>query len=77
MLEAYILINLKSGIATAVVKEIRKIEGVKSARLITGLHDIIALVEADDLKSLGAFVLSKITGVKDVSTTLTCVVVED
>jgi DNA-binding Lrp family transcriptional regulator len=51
-------------------------EGVKSAHAVTGPHDIIALLETENLKSLGDVVLSQIRGVKGVIRTLTCMVIE-
>ena len=55
--------------------KIAKIPGVKSAHLITGPYDIIALVGAKDPGAIGKLVMSRIQAVPGVGKTITCVVV--
>jgi DNA-binding Lrp family transcriptional regulator len=55
--------------------KIARIPGVKSAHLITGPYDIIALIEAKDPGAIGRLVMSKIQAVTGVGKTITCVVV--
>jgi len=73
---AYILIHVEKGKVQNALQIIRKIEGVKQAHSVTGLHDIIAYVETTSLKNLGNLVLAKIQGIEGVSRTNTCVTVE-
>jgi DNA-binding Lrp family transcriptional regulator len=75
MIAAYELINCESGKATVVVNALRKIKGLKQAHVVTGLHDIVAYVEAPTMKDLTNLIISKIQGTKGVSRTLTCIVV--
>lgn len=74
-MKAYVLISTEPGKAFNVKETISKIEGVSSADLVTGPFDIIASVEATDLKSLGEVVISKIQTIEGVRKTLTCLVV--
>lgn len=74
--QAYILIDVMVGKTKEILKALLVMEGVKSAHAVTGPHDIIALLEAENLKSLGDVVLSQIRGVKGVVRTLTCMVIE-
>ena len=74
--QAYILIDVMVGKTKEILKALLGMEGVKSAHAVTGPHDIIALLEAENLKSLGDVVLSQIRGVKGVIRTLTCMVIE-
>jgi DNA-binding Lrp family transcriptional regulator len=74
--QAYILIDVMVGKTKEILKALLGMEGVKSAHAVTGPHDIIALLEAENLKSLGDVVLSQIRGVKGVVRTLTCMVIE-
>ena len=73
---AYIFINMKTGAGTKIVEDIRKIAEVKQANIVTGLYDIIAYVEASDMKTLGDTVLSKIQKVGGIDRTVTSVCVQ-
>jgi DNA-binding Lrp family transcriptional regulator len=74
--QAFILIDVMVGKTKEILKALAGMEGVKSAHAVTGPHDIIARVEAENLKRLGEVVLSQIRGVKGVVRTLTCMVIE-
>ena len=74
--QAFILVDVMVGKTKEILKALVGMEGVKSAHAVTGPHDIIALVEAENLKRLGEAVLSQIRGVKGVVRTLTCMVIE-
>jgi len=74
-ISAYVFVNIKAGNAINAVSNIRKIKGVKQAHAITGLHDIIAYVEAPDVNSVGKMVVSKIQKIQSVDRTVTCLTV--
>jgi DNA-binding Lrp family transcriptional regulator len=76
MVEAYVLINCDSGKAGTALKTMKELKGVKNARLVTGLHDIVALIEAQDLTDLAKAVIDKIQKTEGVSRTVTMVAVE-
>jgi len=75
MVAAYEFINCEAGKAELVVRALRKIKGLKQAHVVTGLHDIIAYVEAPSMKDLTKLIISKIQGTKGVGRTVTCIVV--
>ncbi|MBU1355643.1 MAG: Lrp/AsnC ligand binding domain-containing protein [Candidatus Edwardsbacteria bacterium] len=75
MVAAYEFINCDAGKAELVVRALRKIKGLKQAHVVTGLHDIIAYVEAPSMKDLTKLIISKIQGTKGVGRTVTCIVV--
>ncbi|MCU0605933.1 MAG: Lrp/AsnC ligand binding domain-containing protein [Candidatus Edwardsbacteria bacterium] len=75
MFAAYEFINCDAGKAELVVKQLRKIKGVRQAHVVTGLHDIVAYVESASLNELTRLIISKIQGTKGVNRTLTCMVV--
>ncbi len=60
---AYLLIQTEVGKAAHVVEAIRAIDGVVSADDVTGPHDAIVLIEAEDIDDLGKMVVSKIQAV--------------
>ncbi len=75
-MRAYILVQTALGKPGEVVKALRGAEGVKAADVVTGPHDVIAVVEASDVKAIGDLVTEKIHTIEGVERTLTCVVIE-
>ncbi|MEE8200577.1 MAG: Lrp/AsnC ligand binding domain-containing protein [Candidatus Acidoferrales bacterium] len=75
-MKAYVFVTVEPGKSTDVVGRLRAIEGVRSAETCWGLPDIIALVEAGDLKALQDFVLNKIQKVAGVKQTDTHIIWE-
>ena len=76
MVEAYILINCDSGKAGVAARKMAEQQGVKSAKIVTGLHDIVALVESENLTTLASSIVDKIQKVDGVGRTVTMVCVE-
>jgi DNA-binding Lrp family transcriptional regulator len=75
MIAAYEFINCEAGKAQIVVNALRKLKGLRQVHVVTGLHDIVAYVEAPTMKDLTNLIISKIQATKGVSRTLTCIVV--
>lgn len=73
---AYILIEALPGKGIELMNVIKSIKGVKNVDLVTGPYDVITLVEAPDLKSLGEMIVKKIQATGAVARTLTCITVE-
>ena len=74
---AYILIESLPGKAIELVNNIRAEKEVKTVHMVTGPYDVIAFVEAPDLKSLGDMIVKKIQSTGCVARTLTCITVEE
>lgn len=75
-MKAYVFVNVAPEKSTDVAGRLRTVEGVKAADVCWGLPDIIALVEAADLKALQALVVHKIQKVAGVNQTDTHIVWE-
>ena len=75
MTRAYVLIEVSPKKARSACAGIAKIAGVKSAQLVTGPYDIIALVEGEDPTAIGRLVMGKVHRVEGIGRTITCVVV--
>jgi DNA-binding Lrp family transcriptional regulator len=75
-MRAYVLIDAMVGRTKEVLVALQGMEGVKLVDAVTGPHDLIAVVEAETLKDLGEVVLSRVRGVKGVTRTVTCMVIE-
>ena len=70
---AYILIEVEVGRANQVADALRSIQGVKYADVITGVHDLIACVEAADMSGVAELVTGQVQGIRGVLKTVTCV----
>ncbi|MBI2881455.1 MAG: Lrp/AsnC ligand binding domain-containing protein [Candidatus Tectomicrobia bacterium] len=75
-IQAYVLVDITAKRPSAVVSRLTKLKGVVSAQAVTGPHDAIVLVNADDMTQLGQLVMEQIRGIEGVGRTLTCVVAD-
>jgi DNA-binding Lrp family transcriptional regulator len=76
MVRAYVLIQTEVGQTGRVAQEVAEIEGTGSTVPVAGPYDVIAIVESASIDALGKLVVSRIQGVKGVTRTLTCTVVQ-
>ena len=71
---AFILIETQVGRVKQVALDLRALEGVRDADVITGSFDVIAVVEIADMAAMADLVTSRIQGIRGVLRTITCVV---
>ena len=76
MARAYVLIKTRVGETSAVRDKLARNENIRAADVIIGPYDILALVEADDLNSIGTVVMRFVHEVGGVENTITCPVIE-
>jgi len=74
--KAYVLIEADPGTSRDVAAKALKIEGVKSVSVVTGPHDVIAVVEATDAKALGDILITKLQKIDGIAVTITDVVID-
>jgi len=74
-MQAIVHIRTDPGKALKILDAVKKIEGVKVAFATTGRFDIIARVEAADLRAIGEAVVSKIQAISGVRSTETSMIV--
>ncbi len=74
--KAYILIEADPGTSRDVAAIAQKIEGVKSVSVVTGPHDVIAVVETTDTKVLGDILVNKLQKIDGIAGTITDVVID-
>ena len=70
---AYILIEVQVGRTTDVLRSLRRLDGVVSADVVTGPHDVIALISAPNMAAVADLVTGLVQGVPGVLKTITCV----
>jgi DNA-binding Lrp family transcriptional regulator len=71
-LRAFILIEVAGDHTRSAYKTIQRMEGVRTAYIVTGGYDLIVHIEGQDLKQVNE-VLQKIRGVQGVTKTTTCI----
>jgi DNA-binding Lrp family transcriptional regulator len=70
---AFILIETQVGRTKQVSEALRSLQGVKSADVVTGQFDVIALVEVQDLREMADLITARVQGIRGVVRTITCV----
>ena len=72
MPKAFVMIGLNPGREEEVQRRVTSLPGVKFAYQVTGLHDMIALIDAEPYEELAVLVASirKFDGVKSTDTEL-------
>ncbi len=73
--KAYVLIETTIGKTGSVADSLRAIPGMQSVDPVTGPYDIIAVIEAQDLNSVGALVTSNIHTISGIIRTVTCLAI--
>ncbi|MEM2855661.1 MAG: Lrp/AsnC ligand binding domain-containing protein [Candidatus Nitrosocaldaceae archaeon] len=76
MPSAYVLINCDLGSEEEIIREIRKMEGVKEVEGTYGVYDIITKVESDSMEKLKNIITWKIRRMPKVRSTVTLIVIE-
>jgi len=70
--KAYVLIETGVGKTNDVLKALKKTAGIMSVDAVTGPYDIIAIIEGDDLNTIGSVVTGKVHPVPGINRTVTC-----
>lgn len=72
---AFVLIETSVGKTRDVVKALQTSPEIRSVDAVTGPYDVIAVVEAVDLNTVGNLVTTKIHTISGVLRTVTCLAV--
>jgi DNA-binding Lrp family transcriptional regulator len=75
-MKAYILIKVRAGEIKEVLKQLRKLESIKSAEMTFGPYDAIAVMESGDIGKVGHAIASDIQPIPGIEQTLTCLAVD-
>ena len=73
--KAYILIETKVGKTKEVSDRLKGINKITAVDVVAGPYDVIAVIEAEDLNSVGDLVTMQIHAVGGITRTVTCMVV--
>ncbi len=72
---AFVMINTELGSEKEVLDEIRKIDEVKEACIVYGIHDISAKIGADTMDILDEIV-TKVSNLDKIQATVTLILIE-
>jgi DNA-binding Lrp family transcriptional regulator len=73
--KAFILIETAVGRTREVADALKGVGGMQSVDVVTGPYDVIAVIDASDMNSMGAMVTERIHSIGGVVRTVTCVAV--
>ena len=73
--KAFILIETAVGKTREVANVLGSLGGMNSVDVVTGPYDIIAVIDAPDINTMGGLVTEKIHTIPGVVRTVTCVAV--
>ena len=73
--KAFVLIETTVGKTKDVVSALHAVDGVTSVDVVTGPYDIICIVQADDLSSVGDTVTGSVHTIGGIVRTVTCLAV--
>lgn len=74
--KAFVLIETAVGKTKEVINILNKSEGIKTVDAVTGPYDIIAVVEGEDLNTIGNMVTNRIHPIPGVNRTVTCLAIK-
>ena len=73
--KAFVLIETAVGKSRDVVNELQGIKEIASVDMVTGPYDIITVLQADDLNSVGDTVTGRVHTISGIVRTVTCLAV--
>lgn len=75
-IKAYVLIEVGIGKSKEVVQALQKIREVKSADVVTGPYDVIAMIETIEMNAIGDLITKQIHLISGIHRTVTCIAVK-
>jgi DNA-binding Lrp family transcriptional regulator len=75
-MKAYVLVNIRTGSVKEVVGHLRRVDSVVEAHMTFGPYDAVAVIETDDINSVGAVLANEIQPIPGVLDTMTCLAVD-
>ena len=73
--KVFILIETAVGQTREVANTLKGVSGVQSADVVTGPYDVIAVIDAPDLNTVGRVVENQVHSLEGVTRTVTCVAI--
>ena len=71
--KAFILVETAVGKTRDVANSLKEVGGMQSVDVVTGPYDVIAVIDAPDINTMGTLVTEKLHTITGVVRTVTCV----
>ena len=75
-MKAHVLIKIHTGEIPEAVRQLRLVKGVVEVNATFGPYDAVALIQADEVTTIGRIVTWDIQSIPGVLETLTCLVID-
>jgi DNA-binding Lrp family transcriptional regulator len=75
--EAYIMLNVKTGTEDEVCENLVKYDEVKEVATIYGEYDAVIKVEASDMNNLDKFIIEQLRGLPNIFLTATMIIAKN
>ena len=75
-MKAYVLVSIRTGEVKEVVGHLRRVPSVLEANMTFGPYDAVAVIETDDINSVGSILANEIQPIPGVLDTMTCLAVD-
>lgn len=75
-MKAYVLVKTRTGEIRDVVRTMRRVTGVVEANMTFGPYDLVAIIQADDVRHLGQILATGVQPIPGVVETLTCLAID-
>jgi len=72
---AYVLIEAEAGKLLDILAALRSLPGIRTADVITGPYDLIAIIETPDQHTIGRLVIDDLHAIAGIKRTSTCVAI--
>jgi len=72
--DAYIMLNVRTGSEDEICQELVKFEEVQEASTVYGQYDAIIKVSVEDMKQLDSFIITKLRGISNILLTATMLI---
>ena len=76
MMKAFVLIHGNPGSLPEIVRNLKRINSVAEAHMTFGPYDVVAIVQATDIKEMGQLIATQIQPIPGILDTMTCLVTE-
>jgi DNA-binding Lrp family transcriptional regulator len=71
--KAYVLIEAEAGQLLEVLAALRSLPGIRTADVVTGPYDLIAIIETKDQRAIGRLVMDDLQAIVGIKRTSICV----
>ena len=76
MMKAFVLIHGIPGSLPEIVRNLLRLDHVTEAHMTFGPYDVVAIVQAGDIKEMGHLIATQIQPIPGILDTMTCLVTE-